>query len=177
MFNFETKPLEFYLPEFVFVGLASSLFTLISLRTKTRKIKKLKVSFQEQPKIYKFRETPVIYIRLKDAIIDTYSANPKRKPGNIEFMDPIGGAKTAYFELKKYFKIYFVYETPEEVWWAREHFGNEILPILKTNTKQDSLFISTRPQIEKSGKFIRFGSKEFPNWIKLTNSLLKEIKK
>ena len=170
MFNFNT-PFEFYLPEIAFTSL--SLVTILSLQIRKQK----RVRFVEKPEIYEFETPPKLYIQVKDVIIDTYSANPKRDPGNVEKMDPIGHSIQSVKKLSNDYTIYFIYESYDEVWWMKQYFGNEIIKKLKTFPKNDGIFISTKPEIEfpkKIGEFIRFGNGN--NWPEIANLLLKKIK-
>lgn len=172
MFNFDF-PVGFYIPEIAFTSITFLTFMSLRLRNKSTR----KVSFDDSPDIIHYYTEPKLYIHLKDVIIDTHSAIPKRHPGNIEKMDPIGVSKMAYYKLKNVYAIRLIYESNDEVWWAREHFGNEILPILRTSPKRDGIFISRSPEIDfsiQSKEFIKFGSREFPDWIKITDYLLKK---
>lgn len=168
MFNFNS-PVVFYLPEIVFTTI--SLLTITGLQM--RKSKNRKVTFKTDTEVHVFNDIPKLYIQIKDVIIDTYSANPKRDPGNIEKMDPIGHSIPSIKKLSNYYTIFFVYDEFEEVWWMREYFGNEILKNLKTIPKKDGIYISTKPQVDFSGEFIRFGNDLW--WPKITEILVKKI--
>lgn len=173
MINFNS-PVEFFLPEIIFTTI--SLCIVVSIRTRMKSghtfDNKRNVKFNDKTEVI-FYEEPKLYIKLKDTIIDTHSSIPKRDPGNIEKMDPLGGSKLAFYKLNNEYIIRLIYENNEEVWWAREHFGNEILPMLRKYPKKDGIFISVKPD-ELSGEFIRYGSNQFPNWCKITEHLLKK---
>ena len=175
MFNF-----QFYLGEIAFTSLA--MITVISARLR----RKCETSYDKKRNIYikkyvrfdenveiRYFETPVkLYIQLKDVVIDTYSANPKKYPGVIDKMDPIGHSVQSIKMLSNYYDIHLIYDDYEEVWWAREYFGNEILSNLRMCPKADGILISTVPN-EFSGELVKFGNGT--GWPKIKERLLKKI--
>lgn len=124
--------------------------------------------------------------RLSVDIREQYCKHLDDAPGIFLLMDPMPGAIDAALELNRHFDVYILSTAPwnnssawaDKVTWIQRHLGKPFEKRLILSHHKDLLkgdyLIDDRPKHGANifpGKWIHFGSPEFPNW----TAILKEL--
>jgi 5'(3')-deoxyribonucleotidase len=154
-------------------------------------------------KILKMKKNKIIYVDLDGVLCNFAKAYlndlekcPTQKYPQSQFgffikLEEIPGAIKAFKKLEEYFEvriltrpsIYNLNSYTEKAYWVLEHLGFETLERLDMSCDKslhigDYLIDDTdmHGQLDFKGEFIKFGSKEFPNWEYIVNYIfLKEF--
>jgi 5'(3')-deoxyribonucleotidase len=117
--------------------------------------------------------------RLNDATRAAYANDPKNAPGVFALMDPMPGAIEAINRLADIFDVYILSTAPwnnpsawsDKLNWVKLHLGDKFKKRLILSHHKDLLngdFLiddwDKHGTSSFQGKWIRFGSPEFPDW-------------
>lgn len=130
--------------------------------------------------------------KLSDDVKKEYEGRLDEVPGIFALMEPIEGAIEAVNILKDYYDVYILSTAPwlnpsawsDKLLWIQKHFGRgkenpfykRLIISHNKHLNNGDILIDDRPNNgakDFEGEWIRYGSKEFPDW----NSIITHLKK
>lgn len=130
--------------------------------------------------------------KMSPELIDEFAGKYDNIPGIFSLMEPVSGAIEAVYALKDKYDLYILSSSPwenptalgDKLAWVKEYFGGEgsdnvffrkVIFSSAKNLSRGDILIDDRTANgagEFSGRLIRFGSSEFPNWQSVLDELL-----